>query len=118
MLYNHPLLLFRPGKPTNMQGRSQNLHYLYLGMGALKNLIPYRAQWSIAVHGILNNSTRGVSAHGILKNSTSGVFCAPGALKTLFPIRYSGVLLPTGSSKTPLAEFQGTESSKTRLAVA
>ena len=45
---------------------SETLLVEFLRTQCTKNLFPYKARWSVAAHGILNNSTTGVSAHGIL----------------------------------------------------
>ena len=64
----------------------------FCARSAPENLVLYKIRWSIAVHGNLRNSVFGVSAHGVRQ-------------KTSFSIRYGGVSLRTGTSKTPLPEF-------------
>ena len=73
--------------------------WTFCGQGTPENLVLYKARWSIAAHRNLRNSTTGVSAHRNLKNSVLGVSAHRVRKKTLFPIRYGGVSLCTGTSK-------------------
>ena len=67
---------------------------LYIQVPLVDHLRPLHISTSsrIIAHGILRNSVLGVSAQGVRQ-------------KTSFSIRYGGVSLRTGISKTPLPEF-------------
>ena len=69
-------------------GSSDTKFLEFLRTGCARNLVLYKARWSIAAHGNLKNSTTGVSAHENLRYYIPFLeFCAPGAPKNLVPYK-------------------------------